>query len=320
MATAKIQSGKRYGLALQVAGHRGYVDLDHAEATKLSKAAQLIFEVSNIEERFDVLFSNFIELERDLAIGTLENSYRSCGDYNQFWSEKLSYNRRMLNFLTTAKVYSDHTRTNFKRIFDRRHPSHSDLNKIFENQRCTSFSFLLMEALRNYAQHESLPVHGLKTGGRWIYMQTEFAEQISNTGIYLQVSELEYSRDFKRSFSGDFSFLEDKIDLKKETRKYVECLGVIHERIRMLVSVVEANARDAITEAMRDYYRRCPSEFGQLPLTLFSFEEGGHRERVETIFIEPMNYIDFIRSRHRNLSSVSKRSISTSHHEDSRKP
>lgn len=112
-----------------------------------------------IEEKYELIISNYLELEKDSLSISSSNMLRRSYNYSDFFDVRSTFNRRIVNLLTSTKLYLD-------QIYQHVKVCNLDLANIIKqktNKEYDSvFEYRFMEALRNHVQHHGLAVHLIK--------------------------------------------------------------------------------------------------------------------------------------------------------------
>jgi hypothetical protein len=141
-------------------GAQPEIPLSGERFDRLKRAWSVHVATLAIEEKFDLAISNFAEFEQELLSLSVRHLIRRDHQWDQMSTDRLLLNRRLINLLSTCRLYIDQvkhdtgsaelpngTRELFKRA----------LAKEYDR----SLGYRVMEALRNFMQHKSLPVTGI---------------------------------------------------------------------------------------------------------------------------------------------------------------
>lgn len=152
--------------------------------------------IADIEETWDNLIQNYLELESELLNSAIHSMVRSHGSYNDFQDTRLAFTRRLSNLLQTCRSYLDHTPhhlgklkiVGLKKMFT------AETNKAYD----ANFSYRFMEALRNYSQHRGVPMHSASFASRWIEGEIEEESRLRHTAVGLvKLNKIREDKEFK---------------------------------------------------------------------------------------------------------------------------
>lgn len=113
-----------------------------------------------IEENYELLLSNYLDLEKECLNVAVDYMVRTSTDYTDLFNIRLAFNRRIVNLLTSTRLYKDQIQKyigactpNDKNILKR-------VKKLFSDEE-DCFEYRFMEALRNHVQHSGLAVRSI---------------------------------------------------------------------------------------------------------------------------------------------------------------
>lgn len=143
-----------YNLRIWALGHGAGIELTEAEYSALVTAMRRVYIARDIEEKLDLLLENFLEYELDLLSLSLGSSLSPALDDHRVALETQLINRRVVNLLSTARMYVDQVRQSASQLL----PGNADLNldELFSAEYDNHLEYRVAESLRNYAQHRAL--------------------------------------------------------------------------------------------------------------------------------------------------------------------
>jgi len=202
------------------------------DATVEAKAALL--ECLFIEEKFDLVIEDYLELEMTLLQCALGYLAAPLLDNQRANTDRALFNRRLVNLISGAGTYANQVR-------DRHVPrvlpeaGVAAIKAAFSKEYDDRVGYRAMVALRNHAHHFDAPVHLVTYPSRRVERQS--GDVVAFTvNPCLQPEDLRRNPKFKRSVLRELEALGQSIDLKPLIRQYVEGLWVVHAQIRELVA------------------------------------------------------------------------------------
>ena len=213
---------------------------DYKESNKVLKSC-LSFEKS-----YEILLSNYIDLENErLSWATLEMVMVTSSD--DFLNATLSLDRRMVNFLSTARLHIEHLQ---KRggdcVSDQSIEDVKAVVKCFcDTEKANKPEYKFMWDLRNEVLHSSLPT-------RWVTFSSNRTNPFDDSD-----PKFEYSLNFGllKSLATGFKPEEletisssDRIDLMSVSRVYMESLSTIQLKFREYIAESVSQARSKMEE------------------------------------------------------------------------
>lgn len=219
------------------------------EYQNIITAWRSITAILDVEEEWDSLVQNYIELEMALLQSAMHSMVLNHGSYHEYQDVRLGFARKLSNLLQTCRSYLDHTPHNLHKIEG---GSYSDqFAALTRTAHARHFGYRFMDALRNYAQHRGLPLHGASFNSSWTGDVREGDKGLLQYSVAANVNLSEIRRDKK--FSAKVLAEVDELqhlDIATLTREYIEGLGGVHEALREVLKEAltgwKATVRDAI--------------------------------------------------------------------------
>lgn len=207
-----------------------------------------------IEESYEILISNYLDLEKQILDATTVRMLRGYMGYSDSFAVQLALNIRLVNLLTSSRLYVDHLPQHVRECIPHNDKAKALVKSILKNEYDENYGYRFMDALRNSVQHCGLPVHWTSSGAEWT--------DLGKDGLS-EDSMLEYSMEFaakKSSLEEDGGFKKavlnespDEVDLKATTRCYIESLSKAHNSVRELIQESVHKSRLKIEDAHSQY-------------------------------------------------------------------
>ncbi|HHF0518559.1 TPA: hypothetical protein ACPHW8_000240 [Vibrio alginolyticus] len=236
----------KYSLRILALGDYPEVNLTQEEYDSIIHAQKVLHSAMALEEKYEVLISNFLELEKDSLCLTANYMMGRTQNYNDFFDVRSTFNRRIVNLLTSTRLYLDQYCQHVKDIDAE---LASDVKKEFSAQYDTNFSYRFMEALRNYVQHRGLAVHKTTHPSQWVDFEGKKLLE-HQTLVFALRDSLEEDPAFKKSVLRE---MPEKVELLSASRKYVSSIGYVHMYIREHIATLVTNAREKISSTISNY-------------------------------------------------------------------
>lgn len=213
-----------------------------------------------IEEKFNLLIENYLEFEKELTNITFDKMLfpNHILDWLISVNDIHLINRRLINLLTTSRLYIDQIKHDISSLYDENLELLEKIKTKISSEYDSKLGYRALEALRNYVQHRSLPVHLLS-------YTTENVDKTSNIQIKnvinpkINISELEDDTKFKKSVLKELKLLGKQIDLKLLIREYIQSLENIHIFIRELLH----NDISRWDKCIDNVYKKFEKQYGQ---------------------------------------------------------
>ncbi|RMP59494.1 hypothetical protein ALQ18_05157 [Pseudomonas marginalis pv. marginalis] len=230
------------------------LEIKKSEYLELLKSKVTLTTALNIEEKYDVALSNYLEFEKEQLTLTLDNLVNSIHyDYHQSYKVLSTLNRRLVNFLSTAKQYTELVAGLSAKCTTNESETKSIITALLRKQYDDHLDYRMMESLRNHVNHYGLAVHTISTPSKWTLTEQQKTDKlVFNLEIYAEKSALAENSSFKRKVLNE---LPEKFDLKKGARSYMGSISRVHEEFRQLTSESVGSARETIETYLNSYGR-----------------------------------------------------------------
>lgn len=301
----------RVGLMRWVLGDKHFFEVPQATLDQLQASMTDLREVVDIEQKFDILYSNFIELEEELATITVRDAYRHFATLVELFDARLTITRRVGNLLSSARLYVDQVKHHISALYPNDTAIKLEVEGYFHHEYDTLLGYRVMEALRNYSQHRGLPVHGMSYAANWLDDELPTKRLEYNAALVLSVKELESDGSIKSSVMGELADLGENVDLKPLIREYIEGLANVHSKIRALVGPRTQQAEALVLEWRQNFALH--AKLADAPVGLVAGRQHDDGTAVEFFSLtdNPIVYAAKLRERTRALQRLSMRSVST---------
>lgn len=198
-------------------------------------AKKILNEIYFLEEKFEALFMNFEELEREILNVTWDClKSLHIEPYRIFQVTRARLNLRLLNFLSTSRLYRDaflHCSKHFLAI--------ENPKKFFSDEYDSSFSYRFLEELRNHIQHRGDPIHEVSFRG---FVSETTPKSFGHTiSLFSLKDRLIEDEQFKKNILGE---CQNEIDLKYCCRDYMNSYMRIHAKVREVTNKIVDDSRN----------------------------------------------------------------------------
>lgn len=299
--------GVTYGLARMVLGSRSFIETSREEFEAVSAAVDGLTEVTEVEEKLDLLLENYAELEADMLRVTVGEMIFRDLDYATFARRRGLFNRRIVNLLTAARMYVDHVPRHMGRVLDGDVRSKAEVGAHFSESYDSSLSYRLMEALRNHVQHRAFPIHKVTFRSAWHEEGGETKLEFS-VGLEVLPDELAEDGKFKASVLGELRASGGKVDLKRAAREYVQALALVHEKVREKIKDRTSAWEAVVAGAESKFQGRFPGE-DIIGLAAVVRRPNGTVQEHVPIARHLVQYRKFLEGKNAVLATLSKRYV-----------
>lgn len=232
-----------------VLDHVPEIEISGDEYSRLETARKVLSNALAIEEKYEIVVANFLELEMQLLHAAATDTVRTTLSYAEFFELRSVLNIRLVNLLSSVRLYLDqlpqHVGDCIPENTNARYLVKAQCSREYDEH----FEYRFMEALRNHVQHRGIPIHLIRQDARWTSIGDggllEFTVDIAAQRSYLEEDE-----KFKKAVLDEISA---DVDLKAASRCYIESVSAINELARESIAESVKCARRTI-EAARERY------------------------------------------------------------------
>lgn len=302
--TSESRMGARYRLGDYPLGGAKTLPLTECEYQSLLSAKEILAAGFSIEETFDLLSSNYLELEKEALSLTTNLMLRSNFDHDVAFRIRSKMNRRTVNLLSSIRTYLDQLKTNTHTCLADSSDPTDKTKELRRNEYDTNVDYRFGEALRNYAQHNGLAVHDVNFPQKWLH-QSEEVNDIKleyNLKIFSRKLLLQADKKFKASVLAE---LPDQVELRYCIRSYMGSINRIHSGIRKITDQHVNAARNLIKVTMGDFIQKT----GYTNSNIFAFELDSDTPPL-LLSLEWDNLRANLRKRNETPDNLSKRYVS----------
>ena len=294
-----------YCLTLAVLGPSPTIPIAKARYDELLNVWECIGTMLDIEESWNDLIQNYSELEVELLTAGVTTMISDVQGYDEFIDIRSRLSRRVFNLLQACRAYldyTDHQLGKFK-FADIRTPFNTRRHEAYDND----FGYRFMEALRNYSQHQGVPMHSLSLSSRWLPRGEELKDLMRNSATGKVSLEKLRSSGFKKAVLDEVPN-EKFLDITDLTRAYLEGLWTVHDTIRVLVKDHIKSCRLTIQAAVEEYGKINNGKV--LGLAAAAMRPDGTMQSHTNIFEDIPNRLDRLSRRNRSLVNLRRRYVS----------
>jgi hypothetical protein len=226
--------GMRYALVTLAGMSDRAVQISKSQHDATVEAKATLLECLYIEEKFDLVIEDYLELEMTLLERALGYLAAPLLDNQRANTDRALFNRRLMNLLSSGRTYAEQVSgRHIPRVLHE--AGASAVKAAFSKEYDDRLGYRAMDALRNHAQHFDAPVHLVTYPSRRV--ERESGGVLAYTvNPCLQPEDLRRNPKFKRSVLNELEALGPSVDLKPLVRQYVEGLWTVHAQIRELVA------------------------------------------------------------------------------------
>jgi len=238
----------KYILKVGAIGRFPELEIGQARFEELKSSRPILTHALAIEEKYEIIISNFLEMERETTNISISEMVRNHVEYKDFFDVRLALNIRLVNLLTAVRLYTDQLSSHICACIPSEENLKTGVKALFSTEYDANFDYRFMDALRNHVQHSGMPVHRFSTGAKW----TDLEDGLLEYSLYFGAQKKELAEDdsFKKRVLNE---MPDEVNLRIATRSYIEAISRIHQQVRDKIGPVVDSSRLCLDRAIRDY-------------------------------------------------------------------
>lgn len=298
-----------YYLWKAVLGPAPKVNITKPEYEEIIAAWRAITAVVEIEEEWDCLVQNYIELEMELLRSAMHSMVVARESYHEYQQIRLGFSRRLSNLLQSCRSYLDHVPHHLNKIEG--HAFTDPFKRLTNTAYDEHFGYRFMEALRNYAQHRGLPMHGASFDATWTEV---FAEGRREKGLLrhvvtanINLGKIKGDRKFSAKVLAEVDGDLEHLDVATFTREYIEALGGVHNELRKLLGGALAQWKRTVHDAIARY--AAVSDGNVIALSAAEFKENDTVKVSTNIFDDLVVRLERLTRRNGSLVNLRRRYV-----------
>ena len=287
----------KYLVTILTTGNNPELVINESKFEQLKKAKECLSEILSFEEKYELLLSNYMELEKECLLISAQKMVYEDNEYMNFF-----------NLLTTSRLYIDQLSQHIKAC-----NLDIDIKSFFSYEYDNNFEYRFMEALRNYVQHRGLAVHFTSIGTNWTSLDDD-GEMQFKTRVYTKKDEVEKDSAFKKSVAKE---MPDKVDIIYASRSYIESISKVHCNIRKILSDVAISSRQIVEEIIHEYEKT--SNGKSIGLGIVCLENNGKYDEILDKFYITLEWDNIrikLERKNQSLVNLRKRFVSSSIKQD----
>jgi hypothetical protein len=258
-------------------GSDSRVEIEQEAYAELLVANNQFEHVLSVEDKYDVTIQNYLEFETSIVQEAVRELI-DPGPKGRFDQLRRLLARRLSNVLSSARLYLDTLKHHSREVLACDPARLGRIEAAPSAQYDSCLEYRVAEALRNYAQHRALPVHGL------IGPSTEIARSSQQDFFvepYLDPYQLRQDGYFKAQVLKELpNEGGELVKLKPILRAYIDALCQIHGVFRRETRPELEKAYKLFDAARERFGERYPFETTHFVGALVESEDGFWRDVV----------------------------------------
>lgn len=237
------------------------IEITKQKYDQIKKNKEKLLEALYIEEKFDFILKNYEEYESELLTIALKAALYDNYKWDNLVNDIHIMGRRVTNLLSVCRLYFDQTSNSLSKLYGKK----SDEYQLFQESRhCeydSNLAYRVMEELRNYIQHNNLPIHKLLYSRR-----NKDNKLLNSTAIYMEVDKLKSDNKIKKQVLLELETKDDYVDIRPYTKRYISLIAKIHYKLNEKLKNDLENCEKAYRDTIQKYNDRFPHNSGDIKI------------------------------------------------------
>lgn len=281
---------------MAVGGPCEEVDIDRERFELLKRARRALIEAFALEEKYEILVSNYLELEQQVVRQAAVAQVRTQGDCAEIFDFRIVFNVALVNLLTASRLYVEQFPRHVRECLA--DDSKLELAESWRSQAYDSaFEYRFMEALRNHVQHNGVPLHRWNVNAN----RTEEGFVEFKVSLFSEKKYLVEDASFKKPVLAECS---ERVDLLSSARVYMHSLSEVHSKAREAINDVVAMSRSAVEKEQERYRSSSPDAEASLRGLEAQAVDGEHTVERVPLFLECDDVRKKLQTRNRLLRDL----------------
>lgn len=297
-----------FGLApLDIGSSAFSVPISEKEYEQIASAKAGLLESLFVEEKFDLVMDNYLELESCFLDATARMMVLRNQDYQWFQVQRNLFNRRLVNLLSACRSYIDYSKQHIHSTLRGDDKAVMRIEAAFSLHYDNCLGYRVMEALRNFVQHQGFPIHAVEYPQSW-QGEGDDSQLMFGLSLYTKTTYLREGGGFKNSVLEELESLGGRVDLKPLVRDYIAALGDIHNSMRQMLRPSHEAWDQVFLGAIDRFKSGNPSERSDVGLAAISRENDKLKHYI-AVFRDIIDYRLALEGKNKNLMNLGKRYV-----------
>lgn len=208
------------------------LEIKKTEWEKLRDAKLTITNIRYIEQKYDLMISNYIEFEKELLEQALDNSIRHINSHGIHF-KYLKLARQIMNLIASTCMYMDHVKKRHVNKFPISEEEQKELMSELADYEKNNDNIRFIRNLRNYVIHRDLPLDTYNINSSWEKIENVEEKKGGSFVIpTIQKEKLITDRKFSTTVAKNFPDIKGKIDLRLPIRGSIAALSTFNDNFR----------------------------------------------------------------------------------------
>lgn len=206
---------------------------------RIKNSKELIDQLSYIEQKYDLVISNYLSFEKELLVSTLNFEVRREKDQISEMVELSTIVRKALNLIISISSFYEQTEKRHLRSLEQLNGKYNSLAAKFSDLKQIHDELQFIINLRNYSTHRDIPIHTITLGeSAWERGNIKEDDRLAHSIVpYISLNRLYEDRKFNKSILKKINTDKNgNVDIRYPIRKSI---GLMSKFIVELREVLE---------------------------------------------------------------------------------
>lgn len=299
-----------YGIGIPRTIRAEIVQLSESQLENIRNAHDSMMASLDIEEIFDMNLNNYYDFEKYVLNYNHERCFFS-DELDRYWLVRPQISRFVMNFLSSSRSYLDYVPRKLAALSVNSIEALASFDRMRKQMYDERLGYRVLESLRNYTQHRSMPIHNVEIGMAWT--GRDRTQNLHSMTPKISVKNLAKDGKFKASVLKELKEEGEHIPFMPFIRSYMDGLGIIHELIRSFTMEANRKDEDCYNFYINFYESNCVSRDIDIEflLTAAVITEDGHLEEGFNLKAEISKNISYLMSKNRSPRNLSSRFVTS---------
>lgn len=298
-----------YVLTRWALGKHTEIPISREEFHAIQEAIGLISAATDIERPFDLVVRSFVEFEKGLASSAVNYMVRPFRGRLDFFHEMQEHLMRLVALLTSCRMYLDQTDRSLKRPPLKALRADAPFAQVRAKHYDGSFSFRLLEALRNFAQHQGQAIDQIAFRSKWVGDKDDQRMQFA-TDVFVDPEALRMAGKINAKFRNELAPYKDRLDIRVHVGHYVESLGDIQLNVRAWLQETVSAAKILLLSKVA-VFKALDANQDATGLVAAEIADNGRMQNEVHIVQSSIEYLDALQATNGMLVNLSKRYVTS---------
>lgn len=222
----------KYYLAKMNLRDKHVIEITKAEFMGILDARKNLVHALELESCFHIAVDNYIALEEAILGLAARHAAFSAGPRTDSFAQQLDVTRHIMNYLSSAKSYACYLQTKGSVLLGSA-PAMTNLTTTLTRD---NFAYIFLDALRDYAQHEGIPVTGFTVHNNYDHGDKGEVALCSVSPTFIAKNMPAGRRKLDKATKTRIESLKEPLDLRPFVREHFECIASVHDAVRKAIA------------------------------------------------------------------------------------